>query len=150
MPDLRTYAAPFLLIVCLASTVSAGVAGACAVHKTTEIKCLLPKEGRGIIVDIRPERPHVQAKISTYWTNCNFNRIADPVGTFIFSQDSTGSWYRYNGGFHPVEGSRNPGADCIEVYITDCMALTTPGHGTAGACSQLLTANGFKIPARAD
>lgn len=136
------------VVAATALTARAGVMGACRVqaNKPTEILCTINKEGRGIIVDVRPDRPKVKARIATYWKNCGWPRWKDIDETYIFSQqDGRTAWYRYNLGFKPIEGWRNLGADCIEVYLIDCREVTAQGDGPRVPCTDVLTANGFTI-----
>lgn len=134
----------------LAFAVQAGAAvlGDCKVQpgKPLEILCMVPKEGRGIVVDVHPERPKVKARFETYYTNCGWPRARDIDTTYVFSQqEGPKVWYRYNLGFKPIEGWRNLGADCIQVFITECREVTSAGDGPRVPCTDVLTANGFTI-----
>lgn len=126
----------------------AGVLGDCKVQsgKPTEILCMVHKEGRGIVVDVHPDRPKVKARFETYYTNCGIARLRDIDTTYVFSQQEGRTvWYRYNLGFKPIEGWRNLGADCIQVFITQCREVTSSGDGPQVPCTNVLTANGFTI-----
>jgi hypothetical protein len=140
---------PALILGCLASMGAAEPRGVCSVHKGNEIKCTIGGEKQGFLVDIHPDRPHVRASITTFWTVCGISRKPDFNDTYVFAQESARTvWYRYNKAFWPVHGSSFKTANCIEVYIHDCADLRDDGTSQDGACSALLTVNGFTYQQR--
>ena len=139
-----------VLFVFAAMPLFAQVTGACRVRNRTEIECAIPNQKRGILVDLRPKVPHVQAQIDAYQGWCG-RTILHFTETYTFSQEPGGRevWYRYNGGFAPVEG-KVPTYDCFWVYIIKCHEATSGGLRPQRPCGELLDANGFIFDDRAE
>jgi hypothetical protein len=149
MFDAMTYRGAALLFL-IATPLSAQVTGACSVHKQTEIQCVIQNQKRGILVDIRPRVPHVRAQIDAYQGLCGAT-ILHFSETFTFSQQPGNRevWYRYNGGFAPVEG-KLPVYNCFWVYIIKCHEATAGGLKPQRPCGELLDANGFTFEDRSE
>ena len=144
-----------VIALVLTTALHAEDSNACKVHKVTEILCTIQNQTRGVVVDIRPRVPHVRANVDAYYSTCRISRPRDSRGSYTFSQEPAGRevWYRYNGGFAPVEnlgGWRNPFATCIEVYIVDCREITAAGPKETRPCGDLLEARGFIFEERSE
>jgi hypothetical protein len=131
----------------LAGAASADTHGVCSRWKGSEIKCTIHNERQGFLVDIHPLRPHVRARIITFWTSCGISGTRPYDDTYVFSHQPRTIYYRYNKALRAVYGTGGA-SNCIEVYIRDCAEIAEDHSESRGDCATLLTAYGLTLHAR--